>query len=55
MIDKISGEYYLLNLVISNDPEITFLPKWQYKELLIDYVSKEETNPEIVTLRVTGI
>lgn len=52
MIDKISGEYYLLNLVISNDPEITFLPKWQYKELLIDYVSKEETNPEIVTLRV---
>lgn len=52
MIDKISGEYYLLNLVISNDPERTFLPKWQYKELLIDYVSKEETNPEIVTLRV---
>lgn len=55
MIDKVSGEYYLLNLAISNDSERTFLPKWQYKELLIDYVSKEETNPEIVTLRVTGV
>lgn len=55
MIDKESGKYYFLNLVTSNDPEQFFSPKWQYNNILIDYVNKESTNPELVTLKVTGL
>lgn len=55
MINKESGEYYLLKLVTSNDPEQFFSPKWQYNNLLIDYINKENSNPELVTLTVTGL
>lgn len=55
MINKESGAYYLLKLVTSNDPEQFFSPKWQYNNLLIDYVNKENSNPELVTLTVMGM
>lgn len=55
MINKESGVYYLLKLVTSNDSEQFFSPKWQYNNLLIDYINKENSNPEIVTLKVTGL
>lgn len=55
MINKESGEYYLLKLVTSIDPEQFFSPKWQYNNLLIDYLNKENSNPELVTLKVTGL
>ncbi|MEZ7885455.1 MAG: 6-bladed beta-propeller [Bacteroidales bacterium] len=55
MIDKESGKYYLLKLVISNDSEQIFSPKWQYNNILIDYVNNGNTNPELLILKVTGL
>ncbi|MEN6618181.1 MAG: 6-bladed beta-propeller [Rikenellaceae bacterium] len=55
MIDKKSGKYYLLKLVISDDPEKNFSPKWQHDRQLIDFVNKsDDANPKLVVVKILG-
>ncbi|OFY40046.1 MAG: hypothetical protein A2X18_00775 [Bacteroidetes bacterium GWF2_40_14] len=55
LIDKTNGKYYLLKLKIDDNPEKLFFPKWQQDQYLIDFVNKQDTNPELVIVKVIGV
>jgi len=55
LIDKANGKYYLLKLKIDDNPEKRFFPKWQHDQYLIDFVNKQDTNPELVIVKVIGV